>query len=78
MSCLVVVFNWIVLLDEYVVSVGGFVVGILGVLKVVGGLWFGWSGEIGNEDQLLKKVKKGNIMWVFFNFSEQDFDEYYN
>lgn len=50
MSRLVVVFNRIVLLDEYVVSVGGFVVGILGVLKVVGGLWFGWSGEIGNED----------------------------
>lgn len=49
MSCLVVVFNCIVLLDDKKLSVGGLVVGILGVLRVVGGLWFGWSGEIGDD-----------------------------
>ncbi len=29
-----------------------------GALKAAGGLWFGWSGETGNEDQPLKKGEK--------------------
>ncbi len=26
-----------------------------------GGLWFGWSGEIGDDQQPLKQVSRGNI-----------------
>lgn len=36
-------------------------VGVLGALKAAGGLWFGWSGETGNEDKPLKKVTRGNM-----------------
>ncbi len=61
MSRLVVVSNRIAPPDEHAASAGGLAVGILGALKAAGGLWFGWSGETGNEDQPLKKVKKGNI-----------------
>lgn len=28
-----------------------------------GGLWFGWSGEIGDDQQPLKQVSRGNISW---------------
>ncbi len=50
---------------------GGLAVGVLGALKAAGGLWFGWSGETGNEDEPLKKVTKGNITWASFNLSER-------
>ena len=56
---------------------GGLAVGVLGALKAAGGLWFGWSGETGNEDKPLKKVTRGNMTWASFNLSEQDYEEYY-
>ena len=55
MSRLVVVSNRIAPPDEHAASAGGLAVGILGALKAAGGLWFGWSGETGNEDQPLKR-----------------------
>lgn len=53
MSRLVVVSNRIAPPDEHAASAGGLAVGILGALKAAGGLWFGWSGETGNEDRSL-------------------------
>lgn len=41
-------------------------------------MWFGWSGDVGNEDQPLKKVTRGNITWASFNLGEKDYDEYYS
>ncbi len=32
-----------------------------GALRAAGGLWFGWSGEIGDDQQPLKQVSRGNI-----------------
>lgn len=77
MSRLVVVSNRIAPPDNKT-SAGGLAVGVLGALKAAGGLWFGWSGELGNEDEPLKKVSRGNITWASFNLSEQDHEEYYN
>ena len=77
MSRLVVVSNRIAPPDNKT-SAGGLAVGVLGALKAAGGLWFGWSGELGNEDQPLKKVTRGNITWASFNLSEKDHEEYYN
>lgn len=77
MSRLVVVSNRIAPPDNKT-SAGGLAVGILGALKAAGGLWFGWSGELGNEDKPLKKVTRGNITWASFNLSEKDHEEYYN
>ncbi|MEG0800674.1 MAG: alpha,alpha-trehalose-phosphate synthase [Citrobacter sp.] len=76
MSRLVVVSNRIASPDDKG-SAGGLAVGVLGALKTAGGLWFGWSGEIGNEDKPLKKVTRGNITWASFNLCEQDYEEYY-
>ncbi|HEX4500761.1 MAG TPA: alpha,alpha-trehalose-phosphate synthase [Scandinavium sp.] len=78
MSRLIVVSNRIAPPDDKKSSAGGLAVGVLGALKVAGGLWFGWSGETGNEDQPLKKVTRGDITWASFNLNEQDHDLYYN
>lgn len=78
MSRLVVVSNRIALPDDKKSSAGGLAVGILGALRAAGGLWFGWSGEIGDDQQPLKQVSRGNISWASFNLNERDHDEYYN
>lgn len=77
MSRLVVVSNRIAPPDDKKTSAGGLAVGILGALKTAGGLWFGWSGEVGDHDAALKKTKRGNITWASFNLSQQDYESYY-
>lgn len=71
MSRLVVVSNRIALPDDKKSSAGGLAVGILGALRAAGGLWFGWSGEIGDDQQPLKQVSRGNISWASFNLNER-------
>ena len=78
MSRLVVVSNRIAPPDDNKTSAGGLAVGILGALKATGGLWFGWSGEIGDESAPLKKVSRGNISWASFNLSEENYEQYYS
>ncbi|MBZ0056760.1 MULTISPECIES: alpha,alpha-trehalose-phosphate synthase [unclassified Leclercia] len=78
MGRLIVVSNRIAPPDDKKASAGGLAVGVLGALKSTGGLWFGWSGDIGDEDKPLKKVTRGNITWASFNLSEQNYDEYYS
>ncbi|MEB6378236.1 alpha,alpha-trehalose-phosphate synthase [Leclercia adecarboxylata] len=77
MGRLIVVSNRIAPPDDKKASAGGLAVGVLGALKSTGGLWFGWSGEIGCEEKPLKKVTRGNITWASFNLSEQNYEEYY-
>ncbi|WP_435945429.1 alpha,alpha-trehalose-phosphate synthase [Dryocola sp. BD586] len=77
MSRLVVVSNRIAPPDDKKAGAGGLAVGILGALKAAGGLWFGWSGEIGDPDAPLQKVTRGNITWASFNLCEQDYEQYY-
>lgn len=78
MSRLVVVSNRIAPPDDKKSSAGGLAVGVLGALKAAGGLWFGWSGETGNEDKPLQQVTRGDITWASFNLNEEDHDLYYN
>lgn len=78
MSRLVVVSNRIAPPDDKKSSAGGLAVGILGALKATGGLWFGWSGEIGDEEAPLNEVSRGNITWASFNLSEENYDQYYS
>lgn len=78
MGRLVVVSNRIATPNDKKASAGGLAVGILGALKASGGTWFGWSGEIGDDSQPLKKVSKGDISWASFNLSEEDHELYYN
>lgn len=77
MSRLVVVSNRIAPPDDKKAGAGGLAVGILGALKTAGGLWFGWSGEVGDPDAALQKTKRGNITWASFNLSKEDYESYY-
>jgi trehalose 6-phosphate synthase len=47
MGRLIVISNRIAPPNDKKASAGGLAVGILGALKAAGGLWFGWSGEMG-------------------------------
>ncbi|VFS58560.1 Alpha,alpha-trehalose-phosphate synthase [UDP-forming] [Raoultella planticola] len=78
MGRLVVISNRIAPPDDKKASAGGLAVGILGALKAAGGLWFGWSGEIGDDQKPLNTVTRGNITWASFTLNERDHDEYYN
>lgn len=78
MSRLVVVSNRIAPPDDKKSSAGGLAVGVLGALKAAGGLWYGWSGEIGDDSQPLTKVTRGDITWASFDLNEKDHDLYYN
>ncbi|NUU68235.1 alpha,alpha-trehalose-phosphate synthase [Enterobacteriaceae bacterium BIT-l23] len=77
MSRLVVVSNRIATPDDRKCSAGGLAVGILGALKSSGGLWFGWSGETGDEEAPLQQETSGNITWASFHLSEQHYEQYY-
>lgn len=78
MGRLVVVSNRIAPPDDKKASAGGLAVGVLGALKAAGGLWFGWSGDISEEEKPLKKVTRGNITRASFALKEKDYDEYYS
>jgi trehalose 6-phosphate synthase len=78
MSRLVVVTNRVAPPDDKTASAGGLAVGVLGALKSTGGLWFGWSGETGDENAPLQTTSRGNISWATFNLSEADHELYYN
>ncbi|MCT4706003.1 alpha,alpha-trehalose-phosphate synthase [Enterobacteriaceae bacterium H16N7] len=77
MSRLVVVSNRVAPPDDKNGEAGGLAVGILGALKAAGGLWFGWSGEVGDPDARLEKVTHDNITWATFNLCEEDYEQYY-
>lgn len=74
MGRLVVISNRIAPPDDKKSGAGGLAVGVLGALKAAGGLWFGWSGDISNEDKPLKKVTRGNITWASFALNEKDYE----
>ncbi len=77
MTRLVVVSNRIAPPDEKKSGAGGLAVGILGALKTAGGLWFGWSGEIGDESAPLQTQTHDTITWASFDLSEENYDQYY-
>ncbi len=77
MSRLVVVSNRIAPPDEKQSGAGGLAVGILGALKTAGGLWFGWSGEIGDENAALQTQTHNGITWASFDLSEENYEQYY-
>jgi trehalose 6-phosphate synthase len=59
---------------------GGLEVALAPVLRDANpGLWFGWSGNVVQSDQVATKtVEKSNIAYVVTDFSDKDYEEYYN
>lgn len=62
------------------VKAGGLAVALRQSLEQLGGVWFGWSGEVceGDVPPPPKKLVHGSAIYVTTDLSQQDFDEFYN
>ena len=60
-------------------SAGGLGVAIEESLKKNGGVWFGWSGEISNEENIQPEILKNeNVTYVTLKLSPENYDNFYN
>ena len=57
---------------------GGLEVAIRSALKKRGGLWFGWSGRVGEENAPAKTVTQDGISYITVDLRKDDYDEFYN
>jgi trehalose 6-phosphate synthase len=77
MSRLVVVSNRIAAMEGKKESAGGLAVGIMDSLKDAGGLWFGWNGNISEEELPLETRQQDNITFAAFSLKQSEYDQYY-
>ena len=79
MGRLIVVSNRVAPIDEGKASTGGLAVAVLAALKEVGGIWFGWSGEVVSAPQSGPELfQSGKLTYATIDLSQRDFEEYYN
>jgi trehalose 6-phosphate synthase len=78
MSRLVIVSNRVAAITEGKSSAGGLAVGVYDALKEVGGIWFGWNGDIVAEtpDRPLLE-EHDNITYATVGLTRRDYDQYY-
>jgi trehalose 6-phosphate synthase len=58
---------------------GGLAVAVRSLLKRRPGLWFGWSGGVStDEDVVTKAVQRGGLSYVVTDLTDADYQEYYN
>lgn len=58
---------------------GGLEVAIRAALRRRGGLWFGWSGRVADNDPgPVKTVDQDNISYVTVDLRKDDYEEFYN
>jgi trehalose 6-phosphate synthase len=75
---LVVVSNRVASGGQATSNSGGLAVGIRAALRQSGGIWFGWSGEVGEEAAPAPKVvADGPLTFATLDLSRRDFEEYY-
>ncbi|WGF89790.1 alpha,alpha-trehalose-phosphate synthase (UDP-forming) [Marinivivus vitaminiproducens] len=59
-------------------SAGGLAVGVLDALRASGGIWFGWSGEVGDRVDTAPKVQKsGRITTITVDLQRDEYEGYY-
>ncbi|MCG8354976.1 MAG: alpha,alpha-trehalose-phosphate synthase (UDP-forming) [Kiloniellales bacterium] len=58
---------------------GGLAIAIYAALKERGGIWFGWSGQISDQDSTQPNIfDVGKVTYATVDLSQRDYDEYYN
>ena len=58
---------------------GGLEVALAPVLKNIPSVWFGWSGNVVDADQVAtQRIEQGRHAYVVTDLSEEDYQEYYN
>ena len=59
-------------------SPGGLALGVNAAMQSRGGLWFGWSGEIGErEPAAARMVVRDRVAYATIELTQADYDEYY-
>ncbi|MBV8651437.1 MAG: trehalose-6-phosphate synthase [Alphaproteobacteria bacterium] len=60
-------------------STGGLAVAVQTALNQSGGIWFGWSGEVVDDDASGEPhlVEAGPLIYASLDLTRQDYDEYY-
>ena len=77
MSRLIVVSNRVAPIQEGEATAGGLAAGVLDALKGHGGIWFGWSGNIGDNPDPKPAREVGPITLFTIDLSQKDYDQYY-
>jgi trehalose 6-phosphate synthase len=77
LSRLVVVSNRVAPIQEGEPTAGGLAAGVLDALKQQGGIWLGWSGEIGATATTNAERSVGPITLVTLDLTRRDYDEFY-
>jgi trehalose 6-phosphate synthase len=58
---------------------GGLAVAVRSLLKRRPGMWFGWSGGVAtDEDVVTKTVQRGGMVYVVTDLTDADYQEYYS
>jgi trehalose 6-phosphate synthase len=58
---------------------GGLTVGVLSALRKTGGVWFGWGGELTDEEPGEPEILiRDNITYVTIRLRRREFEAYYN
>jgi len=78
MSRLVIISNRVAVPGKVNSSPGGLAVGLEGALKESGGIWFGWSGEVNNDDKHQVNVQHvNNIDYITVDLNTKEYEDYY-
>jgi trehalose 6-phosphate synthase len=79
MSRLFVVSNRVAPITEGEPAAGGLAAGVLDALKQRGGVWFGWSGEISEDEASPAHVERtfGAITLYTLDLTRRDYDAFY-
>ncbi len=79
MARLVVVSNRVAVPNEQAANTGGLAMALRDALQQNGGLWFGWSGQVGEETPEQPTLQQeGPVTYATLDLSEKDHGEYYN
>ena len=79
MPRLVIVSNRVALPGGGSERAGGLAVAMRDALRGSGGLWFGWSGEVGGSTSTAPRVvRAGRVEYATIDLSRSDHEQYYN
>ncbi len=56
---------------------GGLAVALAGLMTQRGGVWFGWSGQV-SDDNTVKSVQDGEVQYATMDLTRTEHDRYYN
>ena len=79
MNRIVVVSNRVQIPQPGVANAGGLAVALEGLMQRRGGLWFGWSGKVSDENpHAVQNVQHGNLQYATIDLTREEHERYYN